>query len=495
MDHANNAVYLDWLEEAVLAASPDGAGRRSRRCRDATGSSTRRPPTPAMELDGRRLARRRTGPGATGSTATGGPERVPGARLEPPTEEPHDPDRPPRWPGLRRHRRRPGRAATSRSRTAGSSTSAPGSTATRRSTSPAGRSCRGCSTATSTSARSTVDPWRASPAAVLATSSTRRRGTCWRRSRIGDHVGPRRRRRRPRDQGRRVEDGLIAGPRMQISISCSARPAATATTGIRRAAPRSRSSCRHPGRPYGIVDGPDEIRRKVRELAPERRRRDQGRDRPAACCRRATIPRHAHFRPAELEALVEEATAAGMFVMAHAQGADGIKNAVRAGDPLDRARHLPRRRGDRADAGHAGPGSSRRSSRRRASSTPPTPASRSRRPSSTRRATVIDVHRAGFRQAVEAGVRIAMGTDSGVTPHGRNLRELAADGRGRDDAGGGARGDDAERRPAARRRRRPRHDRAGQARRPRRRRRATRTTSPTLGERVEQVWKAGARVV
>ena len=42
-------------------------------------------------------------------------------------------------------------------------------------------------------------------------------------------------------------------------------------------------------------------------------------------------PRHAHFRPAELDALVEEATAAGMFVMAHAQGADGIKNAVRAG--------------------------------------------------------------------------------------------------------------------------------------------------------------------
>ena len=37
---------------------------------------------------------------------------------------------------------------------------------------------------------------------------------------------------------------------------------------------------------------------------------------------------------------------------------------------------------------------------------------------------VIDVHRAAFRRAVEAGVRIAMGTDSGVTPHGRNLREL-----------------------------------------------------------------------
>ena len=42
-------------------------------------------------------------------------------------------------------------------------------------------------------------------------------------------------------------------------------------------------------------------------------------------------PSHAHFRPAELEVLVEEATAAGIFVMAHAQAADGIKNAVRAG--------------------------------------------------------------------------------------------------------------------------------------------------------------------
>jgi imidazolonepropionase-like amidohydrolase len=37
---------------------------------------------------------------------------------------------------------------------------------------------------------------------------------------------------------------------------------------------------------------------------------------------------------------------------------------------------------------------------------------------------VVDVHRAAFHRAVETGVRIAMGTDSGVTPHGRNLREL-----------------------------------------------------------------------
>jgi imidazolonepropionase-like amidohydrolase len=38
---------------------------------------------------------------------------------------------------------------------------------------------------------------------------------------------------------------------------------------------------------------------------------------------------------------------------------------------------------------------------------------------------VVETHRDAVRRAVEAGIRIAMGTDSGVTPHGRNLRGLA----------------------------------------------------------------------
>jgi hypothetical protein len=42
-------------------------------------------------------------------------------------------------------------------------------------------------------------------------------------------------------------------------------------------------------------------------------------------------PRHAHFRMQELETLVEEAAAAGRWVMAHAQSNEGIKQAVRAG--------------------------------------------------------------------------------------------------------------------------------------------------------------------
>ena len=36
----------------------------------------------------------------------------------------------------------------------------------------------------------------------------------------------------------------------------------------------------------------------------------------------------------------------------------------------------------------------------------------------------MDEHDASVARAVAAGVKVAMGTDSGVTPHGRNLREL-----------------------------------------------------------------------
>jgi imidazolonepropionase-like amidohydrolase len=38
---------------------------------------------------------------------------------------------------------------------------------------------------------------------------------------------------------------------------------------------------------------------------------------------------------------------------------------------------------------------------------------------------VAEVHAESVRRAVDAGVRIAMGTDSGVGPHGENLEELA----------------------------------------------------------------------
>jgi len=218
-----------------------------------------------------------------------------------------------------------------------------------------------------------------------------------------------------------LERGMIVGPRLQISITMLSQTGGHGddwypSGGV---VPLLVS---HPGRPSGIVDGPDAVRQKVREL------RRMGADVIKVATSGGVLsprddPRHAHFRPAELEALVEEATAAGIFVMAHAQGADGIKNAVRAGIRSiehgifldDEGIELMLRHGtwlvptlvapqgvlDAVDAGV---------------SLPPAVIDKAR--------LTLEIHRAAFRTAVEAGVRIAMGTDSGVAPHGQNLREL-----------------------------------------------------------------------
>ena len=219
-----------------------------------------------------------------------------------------------------------------------------------------------------------------------------------------------------------VDDGLIAGPRMQISLIMLSQTGGHGDDWYPSGA-EIPLMIPHPGRPSGLVDGQDEIRHKVRELVR------MGADVIKVATSGGVLsprddPRHAHFRPSELETLVEEATAAGIFVMAHAQGGDGIKAAVRAGIRSidhgiyldDEAIEMMKARGtwfvptlvapqgviDAAEAGVP---------------LPPAVVDKAR--------AVVEIHRSAFRHAVEAGVRIAMGTDSGVTPHGRNLRELS----------------------------------------------------------------------
>ena len=179
----------------------------------------------------------------------------------------------------------------------------------------------------------------------------------------------------------------------------------------------------HPGLPEAVVDGVVEVRHKVRELIRS------GADVIKVATSGGVLsprddPTHAHFRLAELEVMVEEATAAGIGVMAHAQGTAGIKNAIQAGirsiehgiyldDPaiemmLERGTYLvptlmaPTGVLRAADAGAQIPEASLVKARE-----------------------VIEAHRDSFRRAVAAGVKIAMGTDTAVTPHGENLAELS----------------------------------------------------------------------
>jgi imidazolonepropionase-like amidohydrolase len=219
-----------------------------------------------------------------------------------------------------------------------------------------------------------------------------------------------------------VADGLIPGPRMQISLRMISQTGGhgdpwTVSGELLRFFPD------HPGVPTTIVDGPDEMRRVVRTLIR------MGADVIKVATSGGVLsprdkPTHAHLRPAELEVLVEEANAAGIAVMAHSQATLGIKNSIRAGIRSiehgiyldDEAIEMMVQRGtwlvptlmaprgviDAAEAGAAIPDAALAKARE-----------------------VVEIHRSAFSRAVAAGVRVAMGTDSGVTPHGENLRELA----------------------------------------------------------------------
>lgn len=221
---------------------------------------------------------------------------------------------------------------------------------------------------------------------------------------------------------RAVEDGLVPGPRLQVSIDMLSQTGGHGDETFPCGQHVPLIGPRYPGKPRTVVDGPDEVRRAVRQLVAA------GADVIKVATTGGVVsesgsPRHTHLRPAELEVLVEEATAADRFVMAHAQGAEGIKSAVRAGIRSiehgvfldDEAIDLMLERGTWLvptliatvwvqEALAAGSGLSDATARKVVE--------------------VSEAHADSFARAVEAGVKVAMGTDAGVGPHGENLREL-----------------------------------------------------------------------
>ncbi|HEX3647849.1 MAG TPA: amidohydrolase family protein [Pseudonocardiaceae bacterium] len=218
-----------------------------------------------------------------------------------------------------------------------------------------------------------------------------------------------------------VEDGLVPGPRMRISVSLIS-PTGGHGDGWAVSGHCVPLSVPHPGRPRSIADGPEEMRRVARELLRA------GADVLKVCTTGGVLsprddPKHSQFTPEELDVLVTEARMQGREVMAHAQGSEGVKNAIRAGIRSiehgiyldDEAIELMLANGTwlvptliapvavirAAEAGASLPESSVRKAR-----------------------DVATVHAESVRRAAEAGVKIAMGTDSGVGPHGTNLEEL-----------------------------------------------------------------------
>lgn len=218
-----------------------------------------------------------------------------------------------------------------------------------------------------------------------------------------------------------VESGVIPGPRMKIAVSMLSQTGGHGDgwlpSGIDAGFAKETA-----GRPNGICDGVEEVRRTVRRVL--RAGADQIKiSSTGGVLSHTDDPRHTQFTLEEIKVIVQEAEHQDTYVMAHAQGAPGIKNALRAGvrsiehgiflddeciqlmldkdaflvptlvAPIavirnaERGMQVPQRLVDKARS-------------------------------------VSEAHREAFARAVDAGVRIAMGTDSGVGRHGENLEEL-----------------------------------------------------------------------
>jgi imidazolonepropionase-like amidohydrolase len=219
-----------------------------------------------------------------------------------------------------------------------------------------------------------------------------------------------------------VEQGVVPGPRMQISITVLGITGGH-VDGWMPSGVDFDLFPPYPGNPSGICDGVEEVRKKVREVLRA------GADIIKICSTGGVLsptdhPEFTQFSPEELAVIVQEAHfRRGVKVMAHAQGAEGIKNAVRAGIHSiehgifldDEAIELilahntyvvptllaPIAVLEIGEATGAMPEYGIRKSRE-----------------------VIEIHRDSIAKAYQAGVQISMGTDAGVMPHGTNLREL-----------------------------------------------------------------------
>jgi len=215
-----------------------------------------------------------------------------------------------------------------------------------------------------------------------------------------------------------IERGLFPGPRVQVAVTALSQTGGHTdhhfACGLNLTPPL-------PDIPDPVVDGVEPMRQRVRETIRA------GADWIKLCTSGGVLspndqPQHATLTLDEIRAAVEEAAAQGRRVMAHAQANAGIKNALRAGvatiehgvwlDPDAAEMMLD---GDRALVPtlvaplwvirHAEHGRM-----------PAWAADKSR--------PVVDDHRASVRLAIESGVTVALGTDSGVGPHGSNGEEF-----------------------------------------------------------------------
>ena len=219
---------------------------------------------------------------------------------------------------------------------------------------------------------------------------------------------------------RAVADGLLPGPRMQISVTMLSMTGGHADAHL-PCGGIAPYAIGYPGMPSPVADGPQALQAKVREVIRE------GADVIKIASSGGFLspgddPKLPHFADDELRAIVDTAGDLGCRVMSHAHGAEGIKRAVRAGvRSIEHGTYLDEEAVTlMAERGTwlvptltAGDTTERLTTEQGV----PEPVKEKLRALGR---PELDA----FRMAVEAGVKVAMGTDCPVAPHGTNLREL-----------------------------------------------------------------------
>jgi imidazolonepropionase-like amidohydrolase len=217
-----------------------------------------------------------------------------------------------------------------------------------------------------------------------------------------------------------VEEGTLVGPRMQISVQMIAMTGGHSDPWLPSGALGS-WSVEYPGMPSGVCDGVDGVSAKVREVIRA------GADvikiaSSGGFLSPSDDPRLPNFSQPEVDAIVATAADLGCWVMSHAHGAEGIKRAVRAGvRSIDHGTFL-----DEEGAAMMAERGTWLVPTLTAGDTTQELAEDPKLPDAIRN-KLRDLGRPeqdAFQLAVDAGVKVAMGTDCPVAPHGTNLREL-----------------------------------------------------------------------
>jgi len=220
-----------------------------------------------------------------------------------------------------------------------------------------------------------------------------------------------------------VERGIITGPRMQVAVSLISQTGGHGDGFFPCCVDIGLFGIRFYDVPDGVADGIEEVRKTTREILRA------GADwiklaTTGGVLSVSDAPTSSQLTVDEIATAVYEAAAQEKRCMAHAQGSQGIKNALLGGVASiehgvylnDELIDLMLKNDVYLVPTLVAPLAVAEFAREHPDILPPMMAAKANE--------VIEAHKQSFRHAVEAGVNIAMGTDSGVGKHGENGREL-----------------------------------------------------------------------